>query len=120
MHIFPEFSKLNLRMGAFLLGYNSSVAGEGILFYITISFSINRMIFLSAIRVLMCYKAVVLNQDKEWRESCPPGDIWKCVETFLVVGSGLLLVSSAKRSGRLVNTLWSKWYHKELSSRRCQ
>lgn len=78
------------------------------------------MIFLSAIRVLICYKAVVLNQDKEWRESCPPGDIWKCVETFLVVGSGLLLVSSAKRSGRLVNTLWSKWYHKELSSLRCQ
>ena len=32
-------------------------------------------------------------------------DTWKHAETFLVVGNGLLLVSTAQQAGRLVNPL---------------
>lgn len=65
--------------------------------------------FLHWIFTLLCVcvfllRAVGLNSG----QFCPPGDIWQCLETFLVVTLGVrrvLLASSGQRPGMLPNIL---------------
>lgn len=50
---------------------------------------------------IQCYKALVL----DWEWCCPPGNIWQCQETFLIVVIWRpLLASSGWRPGILLNT----------------
>ena len=106
MHVFPEFSKLNLWMGAFLLGYNSFVPRGGIFYFIYYIFS-----FLFLGRSFFTVLSEYWGSSSQMRPGVVgnfaphQSDTWKHAETLLVVGNDLLLISTAQQAGRLVNPL---------------
>lgn len=53
---------------------------------------------------------------------CHPGNIWQCLDIFLVVtpGEWVLLVSNGWRPGIMTYIAQDSLYHKELSSLKCQ
>lgn len=53
---------------------------------------------------------------------CHPGNIWQCLDIFLVVtpGEWVVLVSNGWRPGIMTYIAQDSLYHKELSSLKCQ